>query len=317
MFLPSSFLLAYILDAAVFILALCLVWVSRTTDPQRGVLWPFFRVVLSEILLAASLLLVWLLTCAVLIPEFHTFQVVRGIFKGAAAAWWFWLKFRRVFGYVFGSASAPSHTSTETRHIIQAAPEKPASCTTPSAPMLSAPTLLLVFLGGIVIALLYLLIDERRRFGRFHTWRDAAALDTDSATTVERDPNDLSKTLEAIKAALKCPICTELLTQPYTLDPCGHTFDLACLQQWFRTGPPGTEAPPTGLAYCPLDHDKVCPICRANVYLPAPCYSLKSVLAAFKSGSGKAQLADETNPWVDIFFEDLDLIVKYLAGKDT
>ncbi|KAJ6511344.1 hypothetical protein C8R47DRAFT_1207687 [Mycena vitilis] len=224
MFLPSSFLLAYILDAAVFVSVLYFVWVSRTnTDPQRGVLWPFFRAVLSDMLLVASGLLVWLFAWAALLPDFHGY--VKRIFKGAAAAWSVWLKFLRLLGYVFGPAFPPSHQapSAETRNIIQAASEKPAStasCTTPSSPTTAlAPTLLLFFLGGIVIALLYLLIDERRRFGRFHTWRDAAALDADSATTAEHDPNDLSKTLEAIKAALKCPICTELLTQPYTLDP--------------------------------------------------------------------------------------------------
>jgi hypothetical protein len=61
------------------------------------------------------------------------------------------------------------------------------------------------------------------------------------------------------------------------------------------------------MAYCPLDHDKVCPICRSVVYLPSPCYSLKSVVAALKPGNGGGPLANEDDPWADIFFEDLDL----------
>lgn len=94
------------------------------------------------------------------------------------------------------------------------------------------------------------------------------------------------------------------------LDPCGHTFDLACLQQWFRTPPVFDEdedEPAPTMAYSPLDHDKNCPICRTVVFLPSPCYSLKSVVAALKTGGGSGPLASEEEPWLDIFYEDLDL----------
>ncbi|KAJ7823658.1 hypothetical protein B0H13DRAFT_2125055, partial [Mycena leptocephala] len=231
--------------------------------------------------------------------------------QDAALAWLIGVLFRHAFVYassLFGFASPamsePSNNRLETYNTSQAVAGNIISNCTVSSP---TPTLLLFFFGSIVIVLLYLLIDERRRFGRFIKWRDGASFEVNFTTAEERDSNDPSKTLEAIKTALKCPICTELLTQPYTLDPCGHTFDLVCLQQWFRTAPPvdeDTDTPPT-MAYCPLDHDKVCPICRSVVYLPSPCYSLKSVVAALKPGNGGGPLANEDDPWADIFFEDL------------
>ncbi|KAJ7359473.1 hypothetical protein DFH08DRAFT_1038247 [Mycena albidolilacea] len=41
-----------------------------------------------------------------------------------------------------------------------------------------------------------------------------------------------------VDANLNCLICVDRLTQPYTLAPYGHTFDLDCLQGWFRAAHP-------------------------------------------------------------------------------
>ncbi|KAJ7883297.1 hypothetical protein B0H13DRAFT_2047179, partial [Mycena leptocephala] len=293
-FTPSSFLLAYILDATVIVLILCLVCfyprppLAPESQEFHGVLWPLLKKIFG--LHNARPLS---------FPIFSTRIVV----QDAALAWLIGVLLRHAFVYtssLFGFASpamsTPSNNRLETYNTSQAVAGNFISNCTVS----STPTLLLFFFGGIVIVLLYLLIDERCRFGSFIKWRDGAPLDVNFTTAEERDSNDPSKTLEAIKTALKCPICTELLTQPYTLDPCGHTFDLVCLQQWFRTAPPvdeDTDTPPQWL----------CPICRSVVYLPSPCYSLKSVVAALKPGNGGGPLANEDEPWADFFFEDLDL----------
>ncbi|KAJ7135407.1 hypothetical protein C8R43DRAFT_1020916 [Mycena crocata] len=91
------------------------------------------------------------------------------------------------------------------------------------------------------------------------------------------------------------------------LDPCGHTFDLACLQEWFRTPPifdEDTEMTRPTMAYCPVDQDKTCPSCRTIVDLPFPCYSLKSVVHLLNPTGVGGPLADEEEPWLDIFYED-------------
>ncbi|KAJ7726895.1 hypothetical protein B0H16DRAFT_1471152 [Mycena metata] len=47
--------------------------------------------------------------------------------------------------------------------------------------------------------------------------------------------------VEAIRAALICTLCKKGYTRPYTLAPCGHTFDLPCLKRVFRAGTPGAR----------------------------------------------------------------------------
>ncbi|KAJ7045226.1 hypothetical protein C8F04DRAFT_1388773 [Mycena alexandri] len=46
------------------------------------------------------------------------------------------------------------------------------------------------------------------------------------------------KQLSDVDASLVCSICVDRLSRPYTLAPCGHTFDLDCLQGWFRSAHP-------------------------------------------------------------------------------
>ncbi|KAJ6612784.1 hypothetical protein B0H10DRAFT_279613 [Mycena sp. CBHHK59/15] len=142
----------------------------------------------------------------------------------------------------------------------------------------------------------------------------AVQLPTDSSKTGNISPVDpCNFQLEMIKTALQCPICKDLLTQPYTLDPCGHSFDLACLQKWFCTPPPRQNeahwaSEPYPMAFCLVDRDKTCPTCRTIVYLPSPGYALKSVLSVLRPNGGGGEVVNEDyDPWMDIFYEDDDL----------
>ncbi|KAI9283427.1 hypothetical protein BC943DRAFT_99484 [Umbelopsis sp. AD052] len=54
--------------------------------------------------------------------------------------------------------------------------------------------------------------------------------------------NELEAGLPKLRNALQCAICTELFTEPHTVD-CGHTFCYQCLKQW-------------------LEIRKQCPTCR-------------------------------------------------------
>ncbi|KAJ7242100.1 hypothetical protein C8J57DRAFT_1368436, partial [Mycena rebaudengoi] len=115
-----------------------------------------------------------------------------------------------------------------------------------------------------------------------------------------------AKPVVDIAAAILCPLCSKTFTQPYTVAPCGHTFDLECLQDAFL------NAPPT-----PLDtrlqlrkvrtRQKLCPHpgCGVEVLVPpAPAWTVRSV-ASTVAPVGKelppVQEMEEDEPWVGIF----------------
>ncbi|KAF7342081.1 RING-type domain-containing protein [Mycena venus] len=94
--------------------------------------------------------------------------------------------------------------------------------------------------------------------------------------------------IEAIRASLKCGLCDRLYEQPYTLAPCGHTFDLCCLQRAF-CAPTSPWAHSLRVLFFPLfsrkilERPKHCPdpACRSVVPIrPALAWTVKAVVDA-------------------------------------
>ncbi|KAJ6541561.1 hypothetical protein B0H19DRAFT_1077395 [Mycena capillaripes] len=92
---------------------------------------------------------------------------------------------------------------------------------------------------------------------------------------------ECERQLADVDATLVCLICVDRLTQPYTLAPCGHTFDLACLQGWFRSAHPSPADEELALTFdrrgsvYTLLRQKFCPICRTEVRgCPVPARAL-------------------------------------------
>ncbi|KAJ7760138.1 hypothetical protein DFH07DRAFT_1060139 [Mycena maculata] len=111
--------------------------------------------------------------------------------------------------------------------------------------------------------------------------------------------NVYTRQLADVDASLACLICVDRLTQPYTLAPCGHTFDLECLQAWFRTAHPSPADEQLALTLDPrgglfaLRRKKFCPLCHAEVVgCPAPAHALL--------GLGMTP-PEEGNPWKGLF----------------
>ncbi|KAJ7146482.1 hypothetical protein C8R44DRAFT_973265 [Mycena epipterygia] len=110
------------------------------------------------------------------------------------------------------------------------------------------------------------------------------------------------KQLADVDASLTCLICVDRLTQPYTLAPCGHTFDLECLQAWFRSAHPSPADQLLALALDPhgalftLRRKKFCPLCHAEVVAcPMPAYALHAL--------GMPPEEVERQPWKGLFIE--------------
>jgi len=105
-----------------------------------------------------------------------------------------------------------------------------------------------------------------------------------------------------VDASLNCLICVDRLTQPYTLAPCGHTFDLDCLQGWFRTAHPSPADEELALTLNPrgalftLRKKKYCPLCHAEVGgCPAPVRALLEFDGMEPPAKG--------NPWRGLFVD--------------
>ncbi|KAF7347153.1 OPT oligopeptide transporter [Mycena venus] len=128
--------------------------------------------------------------------------------------------------------------------------------------------------------------------------RDRLATELDLADAKDAVQRHV-KQLADIEASLVCLICVDRLTQPYILNPCGHTFDLDCLRDWFRTAHPSPSD--EQLAFLvdqrsplfTLCRQKFCPLCHAEVVgCPAPLRAL--------FGLGE-QPAEESDPWWNLF----------------
>ncbi|KAF7347174.1 OPT oligopeptide transporter [Mycena venus] len=120
----------------------------------------------------------------------------------------------------------------------------------------------------------------------------------DTQHTIQRSV----KAMSDVDASLNCLICVDRLTQPYTLAPCGHTFDLDCLQGWFRAAHPSPADEELALALNPrgalftLRKRKYCPLCHTEVGgPPAPARALLVL--------GGMEPPAEGNPWRGLFME--------------
>ncbi|KAJ3745730.1 hypothetical protein DFH05DRAFT_1459449 [Lentinula detonsa] len=125
--------------------------------------------------------------------------------------------------------------------------------------------------------------------------------------------------LITFETSLTCNICMELLNKPFSLSPCGHTFCLHDLQEWFRKAPPtdddmdiDTDDPD----YI-LHRQKSCPACRATVNgRPLPVYLVRDLISALQKAKGSGGAAGisgtrrssspyvSDDPWEGIFLND-------------
>ncbi|KAF8324099.1 hypothetical protein DL93DRAFT_96586 [Clavulina sp. PMI_390] len=69
------------------------------------------------------------------------------------------------------------------------------------------------------------------------------------------DSQVVKNTLERVKELVDCTVCFETLSNPFTVDPCGHEFCAGCLHDWFKDRRSKNEA---------LE----CPMCRTRVERP-------------------------------------------------
>ncbi|KAJ7696790.1 hypothetical protein B0H17DRAFT_1329094 [Mycena rosella] len=162
------------------------------------------------------------------------------------------------------------------------------------------PAVLFRGLDCAMVLLVYLFIYERRKFAKHFKRELAKRLAIEDATAhAQRTAQRSVKQLAEADASLTCLICVDRLTQPYTLAPCGHTFDLECLQTWFRTAHPSPAdeelartLDPRGALYA-LRRKKFCPLCHTEVVgCPVPTRALQ--------GLGMAT-PEEREPWKGLF----------------
>ncbi|KAJ7093895.1 hypothetical protein B0H15DRAFT_831142 [Mycena belliarum] len=110
-----------------------------------------------------------------------------------------------------------------------------------------------------------------------------------------------SQPVDAIRSALKCSLCTALFTLPYTLSPCGHTFDYHCLEQFFRTAPPSFFDSRSKAADLPA-RQRFCPECRVEVTAPpALAWAVKIVAEAVAHPDAPEPLQAKSDPWKGFF----------------
>ncbi|KAJ7173119.1 hypothetical protein C8R43DRAFT_681706 [Mycena crocata] len=88
-------------------------------------------------------------------------------------------------------------------------------------------------------------------------------------------------------AFFHCSLCTRLFTGPYTLAPCGHTFDFRCLKRLFRTT---------------RDPQKLCPTCKTAVtHAPALAWSVKAIADTVADSPPDSPTQERTDPWNGMF----------------
>ncbi|KAJ7120983.1 hypothetical protein C8R44DRAFT_170821 [Mycena epipterygia] len=106
--------------------------------------------------------------------------------------------------------------------------------------------------------------------------------------------------LQAIEASLQCCMCQDLLCQPYTLSPCGHSGCLECLQDWFC----GSRRDDGGFRPNVVFRAKKCPLCRALVPTrPTESFALRDVTSVLSPPGRQGVGRDEGDPWACIFLQ--------------
>ncbi|KAJ1981514.1 E3 ubiquitin ligase [Dimargaris xerosporica] len=107
-----------------------------------------------------------------------------------------------------------------------------------------------------------------------------------------RQASELRKKLISLRKSFTdtttCAICTELLSEPHTLE-CGHSFCQDCLQTWFET-------------------KKECPTCREQIFRrPTPAFSLahQTELVSALNVLGLPPDEDDLMPDLDRLFGDV------------
>ncbi|KAJ3923821.1 hypothetical protein F5877DRAFT_62946 [Lentinula edodes] len=118
--------------------------------------------------------------------------------------------------------------------------------------------------------------------------------------------------MNEFETLLTCNICMEVFNNPFSLSPCGHTFCLQDLQEWFRKAPSMEYAMDDDI-YDPeyiMNCQKSCPTCRAIVIgRPLPVYSVKDIINALqKAKPNGGSAADHStisscskDPWEGLF----------------
>ncbi|KAJ7157366.1 hypothetical protein C8R46DRAFT_1114271 [Mycena filopes] len=156
----------------------------------------------------------------------------------------------------------------------------------------------------LLFGVIYSHREHRRDILARSTERLAAQKElTDSQAAIQRSAKQLSE----VDASLVCLICVDRLTQPYTLAPCGHTFDLECLQGWFRAAHPSPAdeelaetLDPRGALFT-LRRRKFCPLCHGEVgkVCPAPARALFGLGLEMQL----QMQAEEGSPWDGLFMK--------------
>ncbi|KAJ7157378.1 hypothetical protein C8R46DRAFT_1114308 [Mycena filopes] len=156
----------------------------------------------------------------------------------------------------------------------------------------------------LIFGVIYSHREHRRDILARSTERLAAQKElTDSQAAIQRSVKQLSE----VDASLVCLICVDRLTQPYTLAPCGHTFDLECLQGWFRAAHPSPAdeelaetLDPRGALFT-LRRRKFCPLCHGEVgkVCPAPARALFGLGLEMQL----QMQAEEGSPWDGLFIK--------------
>ncbi|KAJ7731227.1 hypothetical protein B0H16DRAFT_1733390 [Mycena metata] len=166
--------------------------------------------------------------------------------------------------------------------------------------LLSVATAGLISTQSLLLAVIYYHRKYRRDLRARVTERLAAEKErTDATATIKRSVKQLSD----VDASLVCSICVDRLSRPYTLAPCGHTFDLDCLQGWFRSAHPSPADEALALTLDPrgalfaLRRKKFCPLCHGEVSgCPAPADALCGL-------EMQAAPAGERNVWAGLFLD--------------
>ncbi|KZT70807.1 hypothetical protein DAEQUDRAFT_167136 [Daedalea quercina L-15889] len=163
------------------------------------------------------------------------------------------------------------------------------------------------------------------------------AKDMDKLKAQSKKSEELVANLEM---NLSCQICMEILARPHgsvksrlvlfpansvdSLSPCGHVLCQGCLQNWFRSAPPGDdemfdEDEPDALIY----RRKTCPCCRTVVTSrPIPLFvvkSLTSVLEKAKAHPCAPRLPTpppDDDPWEGIFSDPESQVDFRLMDED-
>ncbi|KAF9077943.1 hypothetical protein BDP27DRAFT_1310458 [Rhodocollybia butyracea] len=122
--------------------------------------------------------------------------------------------------------------------------------------------------------------------------------------------------LTTIETSLTCNICMEILTKPFSLSPCGHTFCLQDLQEWFRKAPPTDDDMDLDMddtEYYLKHRSKTCPACRAIIVgRPLPVYIVNNIIGAVQksklTATGDGATSRRSNspyvsedPWEGLF----------------